>query len=54
MDALTALLRAHVAAAQAWRDYMTLRALSMPCDVEFHRWTTAERELTRVLEAGHG
>ena len=47
MDALTALLRAHCVAAQAWRYYM----LSPNAD-NSDAWHAAERALTRVLEAG--
>ncbi len=51
MDDLTALLRAHIAAAQAWRDYVTCKSLSIPSDAAHARWAAAERELTRVLKA---
>ncbi len=53
MDDLTALLRAHMAAAQAWRALLDARQDGpgpLICQAE---WEEAERALTRVLEAGH-
>jgi hypothetical protein len=51
MDDLTALLRAHCAAAQAWRVYMAAEMVSWQDTEERATWLAAERELTRVLEA---
>ncbi len=58
MDDLTALLRAHCAAAQAWRHWMDWKD-DLPEDdpddlAAKYRlpWIEAEEALTRVLEAG--